>query len=215
MQLDNFLNKLGFSSLVNVDTENFEKPGTALIWRKSIPLQGAVNLLCCRLQMAEISGYRIFNCYAPSGSGNKHARNQFYGDTVFNYLKLCSGSINLLGGDHNSVLRKEDVEGGFGFSSKFCESLNTLVKCEHLVDCFLYLKKPQSFTFHRPGKAKSRLDRFYVSNLIAKDVVALEHLPSIFTWDHLGVKLVLWMDISKERISIRKDFGFWTSKIGF
>jgi len=92
-----------------------------------MPLKGAVNLVSCRLQMAEIGNYRIFNCYAPSGSGNKLARNRFYGEEVFKYLQLFSGSINLLAGDHNSVLRKEDVEGGFGFKRKFCEALDSQV----------------------------------------------------------------------------------------
>ena len=157
--------------------------------------------------MAEIGEYRIFNCYAPSGSGNKYERNKFYGEDVFKFFQLYSGSLNLLAGDHNSILRREDVEGGFGFPQKFCESLNTLVKSERLLDCFVHLQKPQSFTFHRPGKAKSRLDRFYVPDMLSNDIIALDHLPS--TSDHLGVKLILKMNIFKSRVNAKKDFSFW------
>ena len=207
LQLDALVQKLGFSSLVNIDTNDSEKPGTALIWKNSIPLTGAVNLVSCRLQMAENMNYRIFNCYAPSGSGNKFARNQFYGEIVFKYLRSFSGSINLLAGAHNSVLRREDVEDGFGFSRKFCESLNSLVKCEHLVDCFLHLKRPLSFTFHRPGKAKSRLDRFYISEEVSNDIVSIEHLPSVS--DHLGVRLILRVNISMMKVKNVKNYCFW------
>ena len=71
--------RFGFSSLVNIDPDDSNKPGTALIWRNTIPIV-AVNLVNCRLQMAEVGVYRIFNCYAPSGSENKYAREKFYGD---------------------------------------------------------------------------------------------------------------------------------------
>ena len=85
-QLDSLVQKFGFSSLVNIDTDDVDKPGTALVWKNTIPLSGAVNLLGCRLQMAEIGEYRIFNCCAPSGSGNKYERNKFYGEDVFKFF---------------------------------------------------------------------------------------------------------------------------------
>ena len=162
-QVDSLVVRHGYSSLVNIDNEDINKPGTALIWKKNFPLIGAVNLVSCRLQMANIGPYKIFNCYAPSGSENRFARNQFYGEEIFRYFKLHSDSVKLLAGDHNSVLKKEDIENGTGFSMKYCEALNTLVKCERLVDCyFLFPHQTQEYTFHRPGKAKSRLDRYSV-----------------------------------------------------
>ena len=157
---------------------------------------GAVNLICCRLQTAQIGPYRIFNCYAPSGSENRFARVQFYGEELFRYFKLHPDSSKIIGGDHNCVLRKDDVENGVGFASKFCGALQSLVQCEHLVDChLLFPRQSKEFTFHRPGKAKSRLDRFYVSDFISQDVIVSEHIPSLS--DHLGVKLVLTMEINK------------------
>ena len=207
-QVDSLVNRYGFSSLVNVDYDDLNKPGTALLWKNNLALTGAVNLISCRLQMAELGPYKIFNCYAPSGSENKFSRNQFYGEEVFKFLKLHPDSSKLIAGDHNSVLRKEDVENGKGFSSKFCEAFHTLVKCERLLDCYLHFPhQVQEFTFHRPGKAKSRLDRFYVSEVLSNDIVALEHISSLS--DHLGVKLILKMDIYRSRLTIRKDFSFW------
>ena len=126
-QIHTFYPTFGFLSKVYIDEENHQKPGLAILWRTSVPLTGVVNLLECRLQIAELGQYRILNCYAPSGSENKHSRSVFYGEEIFKYLRLHSGAQWLLGGDHNSVIRREDVENGVGFSSKNCEALENLV----------------------------------------------------------------------------------------
>ena len=101
-QLDIAVNRYGFLSKVNISEENQQKPGTAILWRTSIPLTGVVNLVECRLQMAELGPYRILNCYAPSGSENKHSRSVFYGEEVFKYLRLNPDAQWLVGGDHQS-----------------------------------------------------------------------------------------------------------------
>ena len=192
----------------NVDGEDSHKPGTALIWKNNLHVTGAVNLTNCRLQMAEIGPYKFFNCYAPSGSENRFARNQFYGEDVFKYLKLQSDSTKILVGDHNCVLRKEDIENGIGFSQKYCQALDTLVKCEHLVDCYIHLPSiTQEYTFHRPGKAKSRLDRFYVSDFLLRDIVCIDHMPSLS--DHFGVKLTMKIDIKRSKFRPKRDYSFW------
>ena len=70
---------------------------------------------------------------------------------VFIYLRLNAGALWVIGGDHNSVIRKADIEGGIGFATKNCEALKNLIKCEKFVDCFLQLHEGrQEFTFHRP-----------------------------------------------------------------
>ena len=69
LQVESLVSKLGFSSLVNIDCDDINKPGTALISRDTLPLTGAVNLISCRLQMAQIVSYRIFNCYVENGIG--------------------------------------------------------------------------------------------------------------------------------------------------
>ena len=91
-QVDSLINRFGYSCLVNVNSEDSNKPGTALIWKNFLPVIGAVNLICCRLQTAQIGPYNIFNCYAPSGSENRLARIQFYGEELFRYLILYPDS---------------------------------------------------------------------------------------------------------------------------
>ena len=55
------------------------------------------------------------------------------------------------------------------------EALKNLVRCEKWIDCFVYKNDgKQEFTFHRPGKAKSRLDRFYVSEDLAHQLVEVQ-----------------------------------------
>ena len=75
-QVESLVSRFGFSTLVNIDHNDFKKPGTALIWKNTIPLTGVVNLVSCRQQIAELGPYRIFKCYATSVSENRHARNK-------------------------------------------------------------------------------------------------------------------------------------------
>ena len=207
-QLDSVVSRFGFQSKVNISEDNDQKPGTAVLWRSTVPLSGVVNLVECRLQIAELGPYRILNCYAPSGSENRHSRTVFYGEDVFRYLRLNTGALWVVGGDHNCVIRRADVEGGKGFTTKQCEALKSLVQCERLVDCYIHIHDgTQEFTFHRPGKAKSRLDRFYVSQGLAPSIIKVEHIPSLS--DHLGVLLQLNLDVNINRVQSERNFSFW------
>ena len=138
-QLDSLVSRFGFLSKINISEENQHKPGTAILWRASVPLSGVVNLIECRLQIAELGPYKILNCYAPSGSENRHSRSVFYWENVFKYLRLDTRALWVIGGDHNSLIRRVDVEDGIGFQAKNCEAFKDLVRCEKLVDCFVHL----------------------------------------------------------------------------
>ena len=206
-QLDSVVSRFGFQSKVNISEDNQQQPGTAILWKTSVSLSGVINLVECRLQIAELGPYRILNCYAPSGSENGHKRSVFYGEEVFKYLRLNAGALWVIGGDHNSVIRKADIEGGIGFATKNCEALKNLIKCEKFVDCFVQLHEgKQEFTFHRPGKAKSRLDRFYVSQELSKNVIETEHVPSLS--DHFGVFLKINLNVKINRFQPKKNFSF-------
>ena len=208
IQLDTAVNRYGFLSKVNINEENQHKPGTALLWKKTVPLSGVVNLVEGKLQMAELGQYKIFNCYAPSGSGNKRGRSIFYGEDIFKFLRLNPGAQWLVGGDHNCVIRRADIEGGIGFAAKNCEELKNLVRCEKWVDCFVHQNAGrQEFTFHRPGKAKSRLDRFYVSEDLAHQLVEVQHVPSLS--DHMGVALKIGIKADVSRVRHKKNFTYW------
>ena len=49
--IDNMLVNLGFQSIVNIDPTAPSKPGTAVAWKKSLPVQDVFNLVTGRLQV--------------------------------------------------------------------------------------------------------------------------------------------------------------------
>ena len=68
------ISSLGFSCEVNIDEEETSKPGTAIIWRSSLPVSEVVILEKCRAQVAFMKDYALLNIYTPSGSDKKYER---------------------------------------------------------------------------------------------------------------------------------------------
>ena len=178
LQIENELT--GFNAVVNIDHNNVSLPGTAIVWRKDIPVNDVIALSPCRLQVATVGPYVIINLYAPSGSSKKHERNIFYSQDVFTALHLHKELSIVIGGDYNCLLQPEDVENGFGFTQKNCPALANLVNVAGLHDAFrlLYPFKNE-FTFFRSGCSPSRLDRFYVSSNIKNAVINVNHITTL------------------------------------
>ena len=82
-QIELLLGHMDYQAAVNIDIENPSKPGTAIVWRKSLPVTNISTLVLCRLQVATLGNYMLLNAYAPSGSDKKHERNVFFGQEVF------------------------------------------------------------------------------------------------------------------------------------
>ena len=118
-QINLLLGGLGFQAEVNIDPDNPSRPGTAIAWRKNLPVCDVSPIVCCRAQVATLGCYRLLNLYAPSGSDKKHERNVFFGQDVLEALTLHHEAAWVIGGDFNCVLKSVDVEGGVGFSQKF------------------------------------------------------------------------------------------------
>ena len=53
-QLNNLVGGFGFEAEVNIDLETPSKPGTAIAWRISLPIQEVVSITSCRCQVALI-----------------------------------------------------------------------------------------------------------------------------------------------------------------
>ena len=79
----------GYKAVSNIDPENPEKPGVAIAWQYTIPLQDVLSLELCRIQMASLGPYKLFNIYGPSGSDKKKERILFYGRDLFNIFSTC------------------------------------------------------------------------------------------------------------------------------
>ena len=83
-QINLLLGKLGFQAAVNIDSENPSRPGTAIIWKKSLPVSNISTLVLCRAQLATLGKYMLLNIYSPSGTDKKHERNVFFGQDISN-----------------------------------------------------------------------------------------------------------------------------------
>ena len=193
-QIELLLGRLGFKAAVNIDQECPTTPGTAIVWRASLPVTDVSILVSCRAQVARLGHYMLLNIYAPSGSDRKYERNSFFGQEIFNSLQLGNKDMWVLGGDFNSVLSAQDVEGGVGVNQKLCPALKDLVRTFNLCDVFRYtFPRCEEYTFFRAGSAASRLDRFYISSSLKNNLQGAEHIASLS--DHCAVKMSLGLDL--------------------
>ena len=135
-QLLNALGNSEFQAVVNIDVDATNLPGTAVVWRRSLPVDEVLNIVTCRAQLVKLGPYAIFNVYAPSGSGRRQERNTFFSQELFQAFCLFPNSTKLLAGDFNCLLNPLDVEDGKGFGQKYCPALTDLVKSFDLVDSF-------------------------------------------------------------------------------
>ena len=94
-QINQQLISHGFTGMVNIDEENPSTPGTALVWRSTLPMKQVSVVVPCRMQHALLGSHSIFNIYAPSGSGKKVERGFFFAREVFQAFSLGSSSLIL------------------------------------------------------------------------------------------------------------------------
>ena len=201
-QLNFLVGSLGFQAEVNIDTDQPTRPGTALVWKKSLPVSDVFTLVLCRAQVALLGPYMLLNIYAPSGSDKKYERAKFIGQDIFRVLSLHSGASWILGGDWNCVLKTLDIKGGTGFSQKVCPALRDLVRSYDLCDVFRHeFPRKEEFTFFRAGKAPSRIDRFYLSRSLVEGLSGTQHVASLS--DHCGVQMSLWLTV--ELVSLPRN----------
>ena len=188
--------------------DNPSKPGTAIVWSETLPVQDVSNFTPCRLQFGFLGPIRFFNIYGPSGSDKRQERFCFYSQEVFNALQLDTRRPLLLCGDFNAVVSPADIDGGFRFDQKNCPSLKQVLNVWNLVDIlrFFYPSRKE-FTFHRPGCAPSRLDRVYASNGLVENVSDVNHIASL--GDHCAVHVKINMDISAAPIQDKFRNSYW------
>ena len=171
---------------MNINEEDPLKPGTAIVWRTSLPVREVSTIVPCRAQCALLWDYAFLNIYAPSGSDKKFERGSFFARDIFKALSLHVNSSWILGGDFNCILKPIDVENGTGFLQKRCLQLADLVNGKNFQDIFRYLHPvAKEYTFFRASAAPSRLDRFYFSQDLLHRVKLVEHVASLS--DHCGV----------------------------
>ena len=192
--LNMFLQNLGFHIVLNVDTEMSSKPGTAVIWKDSLKVDNVLNLVKFRAQAVVLGSCVFFNIYGPSGSDKRRERYHFFSHEVFEALLMFPGSRFVLSGDFNCITSPLDVENGTGFSQKNCHALKDLISAYNLKDGFrIHNPRAKEFTFFRPGKAASRIDRFYIPSEFSENA-SVSHVASLS--DHFGVTLKLHLSVN-------------------
>ena len=207
-ELNSKVGRFGYKCKVNINLEDLSKPGTALVWRSSLPVKDVNSLVLCRAQVAYLEGFALLNVYAPSGSDKKYERGIFFSQDIFKALSLQPDSKWIVGGDFNCVLLPMDVENGTGFDQKKCPQLADLVRIKSLGDAFRSLNNNRrEFTFFRTSAAPSRLDRFYVPvDLLAK-VQSVYHVASLS--DHCGVVMTIELNVDSTIIQKEKRVTYW------
>ena len=176
-QLKLLVAKLGYCAEANTDLLDITSLGTGLIWKSNVPVTEVTSVIECRGQFAKLGAYSLINIYAPSGSNNKQARRDFFGQEIFRLIR-SSSSYPIIGGDFNCVLSAQDTQQNFG--DKKCPALSDLVNGFNYSDAFRLIKpNTQEFTFHRPNCSHSRLDRFYVPQHLVPHVKNVSHHASL------------------------------------
>ena len=108
-QLNLLFNRLGYQAEVNIDPNEPYRPGTAIVWRKSLPMEDIIPLVTCRAQAAVNGQYVVFNIYAPSGSDKRQERNFFFSQDMFRAFNLFTHAHYIFAGDFNCVLSPFDI----------------------------------------------------------------------------------------------------------
>ena len=209
-QLQSKVEHFGYSAEANVNEDDPFKPGTAIVWKSSIPILNFSNLVQCRCQVTFLGRHILLNVYAHSGSEKKQERGDLFAKDIFYFMSLHNGFSFIFGGDFNSILSPSDVENGFGFQQKFFHQLSDLFQAKDLIDSFRYLNPAaKDYTFFRASATPSRFDRFYLSSDLLFSLHNVKHLPSLS--DHCGVLLCLTLHgVDKVSRNVdKKSSSYW------
>jgi exonuclease III len=181
-------------------------PGTAVVWRKTLNVS-EVNQLIERRAMSLKCGGEIFvNVYAPSGTANRKGRMEMFNELSV-YLLEWRDKLPVMAGDWNVILAEIDTTKKF--QTKFCKTLDGIVKSFHYHDCFCILyPTAHEFTFHRGEHvAQSRLDRVYIPPRLVASLVSARHKPGIS--DHCQVEVMMKLSAGQSRPNQPQKKSFW------
>ena len=190
---------LGYSAECNIDSLHPTRPGTAIVWRRTLKVSEVNCLTERRAQSIRVGGETYINVYAPSGSNNKRERAEFFTELFPHLLHIGGGKLPVLAGDFNAVLSAADTTRNF--AAKYCKVLDGLVTQMRYKDCFRQLYPAGTeYTFHRGALvAQSRLDRVYAPPHLSDRILSVCHKAG--TSDHCRVETVFSITTGQSRRS--------------
>ena len=205
--VNDIVNRLGYSAECNIDTLHPTLPGTAILWKTSLNIGQVHQLIERRAQSVKCAGETFLNVYAPSGSGNRRERWEFFNELFTHIIQNGGDKLPVMAGDWNAVLDQLDTTRNF--QSKFCKVLNRLVKNMNYIDSFRHLHPGVSeYTFHRgPHVAQSRLDRVYLPPRLVQFLLSAQHRPGVS--DHCQVEVELDIRVGQARPASHQKQTFW------
>jgi exonuclease III len=171
--------------------------GTAIIVRDTLNITNLTQLPSGPAMAVDVGATRIINIYAPSGTAKRQERETFYNSDLPGILR--KHAVDILGGDFNCVLDKNDATG----QGTYSRSIATLIKGYSLQDAWQPRPGRKVYT-HYTRHGGARLDRFYLTNNQLARKKSIETIATAFT-DHLAVVLRLIM----EENLIRWERGAW------
>ena len=161
--------------------------GTAIIYKRTIPLKNIKRSPNGRILSAEIGDMNLVNVYAPAGRLNCPERVQFFKNQLPRYL---TGRNLVVVGDFNAIIHKYDrLEKGIQ-SGKRNQHLAALVEAHQLVDVWLENnEKGTGHTLIYPG-GSSRIDQVYITSNSRNQVCGTELIRVPFS-DHACIRMRL------------------------
>ena len=202
------VSKFGYKAATNIDMTNPSALGTGFVWQSHLPVSDVYSVVECRAQSLRVGQYSFINIYAPSGSQNRQARREFFGQDLFRLIRsFANNSFPVLGGDFNSILSPKDTERNF--NDKTCPALKDLIENCKYSDAYRFLHPDgRDYTFYRPNCAASRLDRFYLPQDLVGKVRSVSHQASL--GDHHGTLLLLSLpDLAKDPAPASSSSPYW------
>lgn len=186
----------GFVVVANVD---HARRGTAIALKSHIQHSHFEKSLDGRLIALRVQDVLIVNIYAPSGTAQRAAREEFFNTTLAYYLRNRTEHVILMG-DFNCVLRPCDSS-----SPNTSPSLKMTVQQLQLLDIWERLyPRDEGFTFVSRN-ARSRLDRIYVSTGLREHLRAANTHVCSFS-DHKAITLSLFLPL----LGHEHGRGYWS-----
>ena len=146
--LNDIVTRLGHRGECNIDPLHPTLPGTAIVWKNNLKVSEINQLIERRAQSIKCAGEKYINIYAPSGSGNRRERWDFFNELFTHIVQAGEDRLPVLAGDWNAILEEKDTTNNF--QTKYCKVLARLIRNMNYTDCFRHLHPgAREFTFHR------------------------------------------------------------------
>ena len=107
--------KFNYKCEANVDVLNPRKPGTAVVWKNSLPSPRVQNIVERNLQSFTLGTTTFLNMYAPSGSNDRRERDNLFSQELFDILAASSpSSLSWLIGHWKCLTEDDQTTASFG-----------------------------------------------------------------------------------------------------